>query len=563
MPSSLPDRVLIIRLGAIGDVANALLVASAIKESRPDVQVGWAVHDLAEPLVRGHPDVDKVHVWRRGRGMDEFSSFLQGVRNEEYGLAIDMQRILKSSLIARLSRAERVLGFDRARAKEVSWLWTRERIPAGRPDAHMVLQYLEFVKYLGLPLLSPVHRFPEDPEAEAWAEALIEELGRPPIVINLGASKAPNRWVAARFGELSQRILEELEIPVLLTGGPGDAVMAKEAWAALGDTSGARNLVGGTSLLQLIELLRRTRVAVSCDTGPMHLAAAVQTPVVALFGPADPGRTGPWGDQHRVVRAPGVDGSMAENRRRPRVQRPSRLPAGAAVVRRFSSELPTQWFAGSGSSWSDRVLAKLGAMTPPLDRDELRTFVDGLWDASIVPELVEYIKIPNKSPAYDADWAEHGYMEQAVEQIAAWCSAREIPGLTLEIVRLEGRTPVIYMEVPAQGAQSDDTVLLYGHFDKATGDDRVARGSGSLESRNRRRPPVWARWCRRWVLGLCIAHRDRGAGSPGRAVFTLRRSDRGLRGERQLRSALLHRSSGGPHRNAEPRRLPRFRRRRL
>ena len=102
-------------------------------------------------------------------------------------------------------------------------------------------------------------------------------------------------------------------------------------------------------------------------------------------------------------------------------------------------------------------------MNPPLDTEELRTFVDGVWDASIVSELIEYIKIPNKSPSFDADWQAHGHMERAVEQIAAWCGAREIPGMTLEVVRLEGRTPVILIEVPGSG---EDTVLLYGHLDK-------------------------------------------------------------------------------------------------
>ena len=312
MAEPLPERVLVVRLGAIGDVANALVVATALKSAAPGIKVGWAVHDLASPLVVGHPDVDRVHVWRRRRGADELARVLREVRGEGYGLALDLQRILKSALLARLSRAPRVLGFDRARAKELSWLWTKEHVPPGRPGAHMVVQYLEFVRYLGLPVYGAVQRFPEDPAAEAFAEQLVCALGRPPIVLNLGASKPENRWPARRFGELGRRILDEVGLPVVLTGGPGDAALGAEAWEALGDKVGAQNLVGQTGLLQLLELMRRARLVVSCDTGPMHLAAAVQTPVVALFGPADPGRTGPFGEQHRVVRAPGVPGSMAE-----------------------------------------------------------------------------------------------------------------------------------------------------------------------------------------------------------------------------------------------------------
>jgi acetylornithine deacetylase/succinyl-diaminopimelate desuccinylase-like protein len=98
-----------------------------------------------------------------------------------------------------------------------------------------------------------------------------------------------------------------------------------------------------------------------------------------------------------------------------------------------------------------------------MNAETLRSFVDKTWDESIVPELVEYIRIPNKSPHYDAAWQEHGYMEQAVEHIAGWCRVRQIEGLCLEVVRIEGRTPVIFMEVPGS---LDGTVLLYGHLDK-------------------------------------------------------------------------------------------------
>jgi acetylornithine deacetylase/succinyl-diaminopimelate desuccinylase-like protein len=98
-----------------------------------------------------------------------------------------------------------------------------------------------------------------------------------------------------------------------------------------------------------------------------------------------------------------------------------------------------------------------------MNHDQIRDTVEKTWDDSIIPSLVEYIKIPNKSPAFDPDWAEHGYMDQAVDLIESWCRAQAIEGLTVEVVRLEGRTPLIYMEVPGDG---DDTVMLYGHLDK-------------------------------------------------------------------------------------------------
>jgi len=101
-----------------------------------------------------------------------------------------------------------------------------------------------------------------------------------------------------------------------------------------------------------------------------------------------------------------------------------------------------------------------------LDREAMQTFIDALWEAEIVPELERYIAIPCKSPTFDPDWEANGHMEAAVQQIAAWCRARPIPGLTLEIVRLEGRTPLIFMEIPGTAGAEGDTVLLYGHLDK-------------------------------------------------------------------------------------------------
>jgi len=101
-----------------------------------------------------------------------------------------------------------------------------------------------------------------------------------------------------------------------------------------------------------------------------------------------------------------------------------------------------------------------------MDQQAAQKFIDEVWMDSIVPELVEYVKIPNKSPHFDPDWEEHGYMEDAVQQIAAWCEAQDIKGKTLEIVRLEGRTPLIFMEIPGTEEDNQDTVLLYGHLDK-------------------------------------------------------------------------------------------------
>ena len=98
-----------------------------------------------------------------------------------------------------------------------------------------------------------------------------------------------------------------------------------------------------------------------------------------------------------------------------------------------------------------------------MDHKRIQSYVDQRWDDSIVPELCDYVRIPNKSPLFDPDWESHGYMDQAVELMERWCRAQDVPGMTVEVVRLPGRTPVLFLEVPGTGSE---TVLLYGHLDK-------------------------------------------------------------------------------------------------
>ena len=315
-----PEQVLVVRTGAIGDVVNALVFATALKAAWPGVRIGWVAHGLVRPLLEGHPDVDRVHAWDRERGPAGLVEVAREVRRVGYDLAVDLQRITKSALLARLSGAPRVLGFDRPRTKEGSWLWTNERVarPAGDASAeqHMLERYLEVAGHvLGASGPPPaLHRFPPDEDADATAAEIVERAGASPVVAAVGATKPVNRWEPARFGRLAARLAREAGVPVCLTGGPAERAVAEEALAAARAESGSAavlDLVGQTSLRELSALLGRSRAFVGCDTGPMHLAAARGVPVVALFGPADPRRTGPYppvplpgGPRHRIVRVP-------------------------------------------------------------------------------------------------------------------------------------------------------------------------------------------------------------------------------------------------------------------
>ena len=146
-------------------------------------------------------------------------------------------------------------------------------------------------------------------------------------------------------------------------------------------------------------------------------------------------------------------------------------------------------------------------------------FIESVWDQSITPQLIEYIRIPNESPAFDPKWREHGHMHRAVALIADWCKSQPIDGLVVEVIEHEGRTPIIWAEVPGQGPRAAETVLLYGHLDKQPEMTGWAEGLGALDARAAGRSPLRARRRRRWLRRVRVAHGRRCA-APARRAST-------------------------------------------
>jgi heptosyltransferase II len=291
-------RILLIKPGAIGDLLQLSPVVRALRGMIPSARVTLLVGDRASAdLFRHNPSVEEVLVYdRRGthRSARAFVELWKAVRRRRFRLVLHFQRSnLKAWLLATAALPARVLVYRKARRRTV----------------HAVENHLETVAPLGIDPRAADRRlelFLGD-EDERWAEAALagEGLsGRPLAALNLGASHAVNRWPAGHFAALAERLHAELGCGVLLVGGPQDRELAEAARAMV--ATPMVDLVGRTTLLQLGAVLKRCAVAVSGDTGPMHLATAVGTRVIALFGAADPARTGPVGDGHRVLQAAGV-----------------------------------------------------------------------------------------------------------------------------------------------------------------------------------------------------------------------------------------------------------------
>jgi heptosyltransferase I len=283
-------RFLLVRLGSMGDVLHAIPAASALRDAFPESRIDWAIDPKWARLLDGNPDLNSViSVDRKSAG--GVSAALQKLRAAQYMCAIDFQALYKSAILAFASRAPRRIGFQSSYAREglASLLYTEKLNPRG---AHKVAHNLTLAESAGA--LRGTARFPlrvggEDEEIVA-RELASRGLGEF-FVLNPGGGWRSKCWPADRYGQLHQKLHARHGWRSVVTVGPGEERLAQELVAAAGSPRPAIITLG---IGPLMALLRRAKFMVSADTGPLHLAAALDVPVVGLFGPTDPARNGPY-----------------------------------------------------------------------------------------------------------------------------------------------------------------------------------------------------------------------------------------------------------------------------
>lgn len=276
-------KVLLIKLGALGDVINTLPLAATLKEQL-DARIHWLVEPLSYPLVAENPNVHRAILFNKKQWVRSLPGLIALLRQNRYDMALDLQRLIKSGLFCMCSRSHRRIGFDRQRCKEFTWLFPFERIPADDPLKHMAHQYLDFARYLGA-----------DPGVIRWDIPITRRVSFPLpekfVILNIGATASSKRWTAEGFASLAAEIPKRYGMSCVLTGGPEDVPLSNQIESL--SPGAALNLVGRTSLLELKETIALSSAMVTCDTGPMHLAVALGKETVALIGPTNPRRTGP------------------------------------------------------------------------------------------------------------------------------------------------------------------------------------------------------------------------------------------------------------------------------
>ena len=296
-------RVLIVRLGALGDVVHTIPVAAALRRRFPDAAVDWVIDERHAALLELVPGLDRRLVLRtRGRSAPAaWWTLRRALREVRYDVALDVQGLAKSALAARLSGARRVIGFPAPLLREgwARWLYT-ETAGAGRPG-HVVDRNLGILGAFGA--AEGGWTFPLRAAASPAVDALRRRLGPRgggPVVINPNAAWPAKRWPAARYGAVAAHVGRAYGRPCVVIWGPGEEARAAAVVAASG---GAAVPAPPTGLVELAALLQAGALLVSGDTGPLHLAAALGTPVVGLYGPSDPVRNGPWSPDDEVVSA--------------------------------------------------------------------------------------------------------------------------------------------------------------------------------------------------------------------------------------------------------------------
>lgn len=292
--------ILIVKLSALGDIIQTLPALYSLKKAYPKAQIDWVTEEIGNKLLCDHPLVNQIIIYQRHNWpknikraqwkqvIKEFMTFKRDL-NKRYDMVIDFQGLLKSAFVTFLTNGKERIGF--ANSHEGSHLVLTKKFRANY-DEPAVIRYLKLVQFAGIPVDFNDIRFPLPKAVEPDLEI------KPPyIVINPIARWESKMWFKEKWTDLGKE-LASLGYKVVFSGKENNRSYINHICQSFNK---GINLAGKTSLKSLISLYKKARLVISLDTGTMHLAAATGTPVIALFGPTAPWRTGPWGKEHQVI----------------------------------------------------------------------------------------------------------------------------------------------------------------------------------------------------------------------------------------------------------------------
>jgi lipopolysaccharide heptosyltransferase I len=300
LPTS-PQRILLIKPSALGDVVHTLPILNLLRRKWPSAHISWLINNDFASLVRGHPQLDELVLfdrnrlstwWRDPSATKALFSFVRELSAKQFDLVIDLQGLMRSGWLTALTRAPARVGF--ANARELAYLFYTHHVPIDSMDQHAIERYLAVAEFLGCGRDPVEFKFVTDESDRAHVDQLVNGVGKFAVLMP-GTNWPTKRWPVERFAELVTPLRERFGLATVVAGGRDVAEIASQIPATI-------NAVNKTDLRQLVALLERADLVIANDTGPMHIASAMGKPLVTIFGPTNPVRTGPFGRMESVVR---------------------------------------------------------------------------------------------------------------------------------------------------------------------------------------------------------------------------------------------------------------------
>lgn len=286
------DRVGVVMLSTAGGAVWTLPVLNAIKRAHRGARLSWIMQPGAATLVEGHPAVDEIIPFERSRGLVGYLALRKRLAIRPFDTLLVLQSYLKAGVIAGMATAGTKLGVDRGRARDFGWVFTnRELVPA--PTGHMQDQFLEFLEPLGVAAEPVAYDLALSSDERAWQRDFFKPFERPAVPLVIGTTKPEKDWLPERWAALADALWHDFQLEPVLVGGTSERELAAQRVIDSLAKHKPRAALG-SGLRRLLAILEGSALAISPDTGPIHMAVAIERPVVGLYGYTNPKRTGPY-----------------------------------------------------------------------------------------------------------------------------------------------------------------------------------------------------------------------------------------------------------------------------
>jgi heptosyltransferase I len=292
------SSICIMRLSAIGDVTHVVPLIQAIREHQPNTKITWIIGKLEAKLLNGLDGVEFIVFDKKG-GFAAIRQLRQTLKGRKFDVLLHMQVAARANLLSKLVKAPIRIGWDKPRWRD-RHQWFINQSVASIPKQHQVEAFLEFAKALNVPVGKPVWNLPVSTEDTAWAAQILGD-GPPILMISPCSSHVLRNWPALRYAQVADYAIEKLAMRVVLTGGPSELEVQTGQDIEAAMSHQAQNLIGKDTITQSVALLKQAAVVLSPDSGPAHIASAVETPVIGLYAATPSERSGPFNSVNLCV----------------------------------------------------------------------------------------------------------------------------------------------------------------------------------------------------------------------------------------------------------------------